>query len=154
FAEGRMRRSMRRDRRTGQLEDQGEQGTAAVEFALIMTLLLAIVFGTVQFGIAFSKFNVYTGAAREGARYAAVRCLPDSSTGCTNALIAAKVTSTAVGYPIGPGSPSGDIVCTSSNIGSFVTVSWAQSISVNIPFVPGMNPHTYTRTMKGVFRCE
>ena len=145
---------MRRDRRTGRIEYQGEQGTAAVEFALIMTLLLAIVFGTIQFGIAFSKFNVYTGAAREGARYAAVRCTPDSSTGCTNALIAAKVTSTAVGYPIGPGSPSEDIVCSSSNIGAFVTVSWNQSITVNIPFVPGMNPHTYTRTMKGVFRCE
>src|SRR5206468_8165930 len=133
FAEGRMRRSMRRDRRTGQLEDQGEQGTAAVEFALIMTLLLAIVFGTVQFGIAFSKFNVYTGAAREGARYAAVRCLPDSSTGCTNALIAARVSNAAVKYPITPGSPTADIVCTDSNVGAQVTVSWNQSISDNIP---------------------
>ena len=149
-----MRKSMRRTGRAGRAISQDEGGTAAVEFALIMTLLLAIVFGTIQFGIAFSKFNVYTGAAREGARYAAVRCQPDSTTGCTNALIAAKVASTAVGYSIGPGSPVEDIVCSSSNIGSFVTVSWNQSITVTIPFVPGMNPHTYTRTMKGVFRCE
>ena len=38
----------------------------------------------VEFGIAFSQLNVYTGAAREGARYAAVRCEPDSTTGCTS----------------------------------------------------------------------
>jgi len=131
-----------------------EGGVAAVEFAIVMTLLFIILFGIVQFGIAFSKVNVYTGAAREGARYAAVRCQPDSSTGCTNALIAAKVTAAAVGYAIGPGSPTEDVACSDSTIGQSVTVIWSQDIPVNIPFVPGLNPATYTRTVKGVFRCE
>src|SRR6185503_19473961 len=85
-------RTMRRLRR--------EEGAAAVEFALISVVLLTLVFGMIEFGIAFSKVNVYTGAAREGARYAAVRCAPDSSTGCTNALVSSKVTGAAVGYPI------------------------------------------------------
>ena len=129
-----------------------ETGAAAVEFAIVMVLLITIVFAIVSFGIAFSKLNVYTGAAREGARYAAVRCAP--STSCTNAQIAARVTTAAVGYPIGPGSPSANIVCSNATVGQMVTVSWAQNITVDIPFVPGLNPATFTRTVKGVFRCE
>ena len=131
-----------------------EDGVAAVEFAIVSVLLLTLVFGMIEFGIAYSKVNVYTGAAREGARYAAVRCQPDSSTGCTNALITAKVTAAAVGYAIGPGSPTEDVACSDSTIGQSVTVIWSQDITVNIPFVPGLNPATYTRTVKGVFRCE
>src|SRR6266498_4581775 len=71
-----------------------ERGAVAVEFAIIMIPLLIIVFGAIEFGIAFSKVNVYTGAAREGARYAAVRCSPNLS--CTNALIAQRVADSAV----------------------------------------------------------
>ena len=129
-----------------------EQGAAAVEFAIICVLLLIIVFGAIEFGIAFSKVNVYTGAAREGARYAAVRCSPNLS--CTNALIAQRVTDSAVGYPIGPGSPTADVQCSDTNVGAEVTVSWNQNITVNIPFVPGLNPKTFTRHVKAVFRCE
>jgi Flp pilus assembly protein TadG len=131
-----------------------ERGAAAVEFAIISVLLVILVFGMIEFGIAYSKVNVYTGAAREGARYAAVRCSPDSSTGCTNALIAARVNSAAVGYPIGPGAVAADTVCSDSTIGQPVTVSWNQDIEVNIPFVPGLNPATLTRHVKAVFRCE
>jgi Flp pilus assembly protein TadG len=129
-----------------------EAGAAAVEFAIISVLLITIVFAIVSFGIAFSKLNVYTGAAREGARLAAVRCAP--STSCTNAQIAARVSAAAVGYPIGPGSPSADVVCSNATVGQLVTVSWAQNITIDIPFVPGLNPGTFTRTVKGVFRCE
>jgi Flp pilus assembly protein TadG len=133
-----------------------QSGAAAVEFAIIMILLLIIVFGIVEFGIAFSKRNVYIGAAREGARYAAVRCAPEvkAPASCTNALIAQRVKDSAVGYPIGPGSPTADKVCSDSTLGQEVTVSWSQSITVNIPFIPGLNPHTYTMAAKGVFRCE
>jgi Flp pilus assembly protein TadG len=145
---------MHRSRRTPAAFLGHEDGAAAVEFAIIMTLLFIIVFGIVEFGIAFSKLNVYIGAAREGARYAAVRCQPDTTTGCSDALIAARVDSSAVGYAIGPGSPSEDVVCSSANIGAFVTVSWTQNITVDIPFLPGLNPITYTRTVRGVFRCE
>ena len=125
-----------------------------MEFAIISVLLLTLVFGLIEFGIAFSKVNVYTGAAREGARYAAVRCTPDSSTGCTDTMVAARVTSAAVGYPIGPGSVTANIVCSDSTIGQPVTVSWSQDITVNVPFVPGLNPATFTRDVKAVFRCE
>ncbi len=128
-----------------------------MEFAIIMIPLLIIVFGIVEFGIAFSKVNVYTGAAREGARFVAVRCAP--STPCTSGNLETRVINASAGYPIGPGTPTSTIdgspgFCTAGTVGQEVTVSWNQDITVDIPFVPGLNPATFTRNVKGVFRCE
>jgi Flp pilus assembly protein TadG len=47
-------------------------GAAAVEFALILPCLLALVFGIFQFGIAFNNWITITNAAREGARLASI----------------------------------------------------------------------------------
>ena len=124
-----------------------------MEFAIVMVLLVTILLGVIQFGIAMSKMEVYESAAREGARYAAVSCFPD--TPCTNAKIAARVQGAAIGYSIGPGSPAANGACGSTiPTGNPVTVSWTQSITINIPFVPGLNPRTISRTISGVFRCE
>jgi len=49
-----------------------EMGAAAVEFALILPLLTALVFGIFEFGMAWHTYQVITDAAREGARRAAV----------------------------------------------------------------------------------
>ena len=128
-----------------------EDGAVAVEFAIVLPLLCLILFGIIQFGIAFSQFEVYTGAAREGARYAAVRCAPDSTTGCTSTLIQNKVNGAAVGYSVGPGTPTESIACSGSTIGQNVTVSWSQNITINIPFWKSV---TTSKTVSAVFRCE
>ena len=120
----------------------------AVEFALLSVILLTIVLGVIQFGIALSKLEVYVSAAREGARYAAVHCRPEATT-CTQPLIAARVTQAANGNPIG-GSPDADIDCSISP-GQPVTVSWDQQIPVEIPLLPDM---TFTMNVAGTFRCE
>jgi Flp pilus assembly protein TadG len=125
----------------------------AVEFALISILLLTIMLGVIQFGIALSKLEVYVSAAREGARYAAVHCAPDDP--CDNDKIAARVQNAAIGYTIGPGAVTASGTCGDTiPLGDPVTVSWTQNIEINIPFVPGMNPLTVTRDIEGVFRCE
>jgi hypothetical protein len=49
-----------------------ETGASAVEFALILTLLVFFLFGTIQFGIAYNRYQGLQAAAREGARIAAV----------------------------------------------------------------------------------
>jgi len=49
-----------------------ERGASAVEFAIILPVLIMLVFGIVQFGVAFNKYISLTHAAREGARLAAV----------------------------------------------------------------------------------
>jgi TadE-like protein len=131
----------------------GQHGAVAVEFAILMVVLITILLAVIQFGIATSKVEVYVSAAREGARYAAVGCFPDDP--CDNAKIAARVQDAAVGYPIGPGSPSASGVCGDTiPAGDPVTVSWTQNITINIPFVPGLNPMTISRPIEAVFRCE
>src|SRR6266567_3995927 len=49
-----------------------ERGASAVEFAIIASLLFMIVFGTIQFGIAYNRYQGLQAAALEGARIAAV----------------------------------------------------------------------------------
>ena len=42
-------------------------GTVAIEFALVLPLLLAIVFGIIQFSLIFNNITVLTNAASTGA---------------------------------------------------------------------------------------
>ena len=53
---------------------RSESGAELIEFALTFPLLLLVVFGIVDFGLLFQKYEVVTNAAREGARIAV---LPD-----------------------------------------------------------------------------
>jgi Flp pilus assembly protein TadG len=51
---------------------RSEEGQGIVEFAFVLPLLLALVLGIVQFGIAFNNYLTITDATRVGARKAAV----------------------------------------------------------------------------------
>ena len=50
---------------------EDESAVALLEFALFVSLLLVLVFGTIDFGRALFTANNLTAAAREGARYGA-----------------------------------------------------------------------------------
>ncbi|MDL2122415.1 MAG: pilus assembly protein [Deltaproteobacteria bacterium] len=45
-----------------------QKGATIVEFAIVLSLLLALIFGIVEFGLAIFNRQVITNAAREGAR--------------------------------------------------------------------------------------
>ena len=47
-------------------------GQALAEFAIVLPVLLLIVFGIIEFSLAFRTFQVVTNSAREGARVAVV----------------------------------------------------------------------------------
>ena len=49
-----------------------ENGASAVEFAIILPILVILVFGIFEFGIAYNNWIALTHAAREGARLTAV----------------------------------------------------------------------------------
>ena len=51
---------------------RGEQGAAAVEFAIVASIFFMLVFGIIDFGFGFHTWNATANAAREGARRAAV----------------------------------------------------------------------------------
>jgi hypothetical protein len=126
-----------------------QRGAAAVEFVILLPILVVILFAITSFGLAFSRFVNYISAAREGARYAAVHCSPEA-TQCTQDLIEERVTDAAVGYPIGPGAPDADRDCT-LDPGLPVMVSWEQEIPIHVPLLPDLSR---TVTIEGSFRCE
>jgi Flp pilus assembly protein TadG len=49
-----------------------DDGQALVEFALVLPLLALVLFGVIQFGIAFNNYVTLTDAVRAGARTASV----------------------------------------------------------------------------------
>lgn len=51
---------------------KNERGQALVEMALVLPILILIIFGITEFGRIINAKIIVTGAAREGARYAAV----------------------------------------------------------------------------------
>lgn len=72
---------------------RNEDGQAMVELAFVLPVLIAVMLGIVQFGIAFNNYVTMTDATRAGARKAAVsRFLHDSGT-AAKAVVYADATS-------------------------------------------------------------
>jgi Flp pilus assembly protein TadG len=55
-----------------------QEGQSLVEFALVIPIFILVFFAIIEFGRLWETMNVMTGAAREGARIAAVTA-PDAS---------------------------------------------------------------------------
>lgn len=94
---------------------RSEEGQTLVEFVLVAPVLLLILFGIVQFGVAFKNSMVVTDAVRAGARKAAV-----SST-------ATNPTATAQQAVIGA---AGDL--DASKLHVVVTSTWRAGDSVTV----------------------
>ena len=75
----------------------GERGSATVEFALLLPLLLLLIFGIIDFGRALNAQITLTQAAREGVRLAAmdssnvVSRTQAAATGLSNVTVSATV---------------------------------------------------------------
>lgn len=125
-----------------------QDGAAAVEFALISIILFTVIFAIIQYGFWLSEYQVMQGAAREGARVAAVR---GDTTAINNAITQAASPYTVTG-PITVITENSQPNCTPNTIGQLVTVSWTQSMQGHLfALVP---PLPDTKDIKGVFRCE
>jgi len=130
-----------------------EEGVAAVEFAIILPLLCLILFGVLEFGRVWSQYQLFQGAAREGARCAAVK-----ATEFSDCNIQEEVNQAAEPYEVdGPIAVNIDGVgpaadgCTDATRGKDVSVSWDQPLQVDIPF---WNNLTVNSNIEAVFRCE
>src|SRR5205814_4171278 len=76
-----VRRAMTKTRRQGW---SSERGTAILETAMTLPLLLLVSVGIFEFGRAYQTWQVMTNAAREGAR---VAILPNAANGATDARV-------------------------------------------------------------------
>jgi Flp pilus assembly protein TadG len=100
-----------------------ERGAVAVEFALLLPLLLSLVFGIIQFGLALNEKLTLTHAAREGARAAVVGADP-----------VAAVKDAATGLGLQSGDVTINTACSDKTSGEEASVTANGSFELSIPF--------------------
>lgn len=138
----------------------GDRGAAAVEFALILPILLLLVFGIIDFSRAYNARITLSQAAAEGARALAI----SSATSSTNDPTAQRAARTAVAAAVDGGLlTSGEIVyvtlqtCTSPTV---TRPTPEARVQIRVPFryatpLPGLArlaPFSVTAT--GVRQCS
>ena len=126
-----------------------DRGAVAVEFALILPLLLVILFGIVQFGITFNRQQGIHAAAREGAR---IGSLP----GTTSAEIEDRVMDALDGVPLASTptvtiSPAAGRPCSAGAGSATVIVTVEAETTLEIPL---WGVATVDLQSTGEFRCE
>ncbi len=119
-----------------------ERGAAAVEFAILLPVLMLILFGIVDFGMIMYSREVITNASREGARAGIVQ----SATKLTTGQIQAVVTNYLTGTGINPGT------VTTTVTGAGLTAPNTLDVTVTYPynfFAPGILGLGTTITLTG-----
>ena len=123
----------------------GDRGAAAVEFALVVPVLLLLVFGVAEFGRAYNIQTTLSGAAREGARTMALQ----------NDVSAANAATVAAARPLelsgGQISVSPD-ACPLSGTTSADTVR--VTVTYQMPFVTSLFGSGLRLTGNGVMQCN
>jgi Flp pilus assembly pilin Flp len=124
-----------------------QDGAAAVEFALLLPLLVLLLFGLIEFGFAFSTRIQATNAAREAARRAVVGVDDWADIG------AGKPFWQVVKEEAGVGSISNCVLSTDDVLGGTLTVTFDFPLNLAIPFMP--NPPSWkTGTATASMRIE
>ncbi len=120
---------------------RSEQGATAVEFALVVPVLLILLIGVIEFGRVFNAQLQVTSAARESVRVMAIQKEPALAKSA--ALAAAPGLSPALRVENVAVSPSS---CTAT---TDVTVT----ISYSVSLVSGLFANAIPLTGKAVMRC-
>ncbi len=132
-----------------------ERGASAVELALVTPLLFLVLFGILEFGIAFLHVQSIRTAVREGGRAAAVGAPVSTTQQKTVAASSGSIPSGQASLVQVSSSQGGR--CTPQNIGADVTVSYDTAnlpdggVIVRIPLIPEIR---MTPVLSASFRCE
>jgi Flp pilus assembly protein TadG len=132
-----------------------DSGAAAVEFALVLPVLLLVVFAIIDFGRMYWEQVTLTSAAREGVRIAALgesnpTVVRSKTLGAAPGIDAADITVSLDGTTVTSTSPDG----TACTPGEQVTVTATTDFSYLTP-LPGLAGFIGidSLTGKGVMRC-
>jgi len=116
-----------------------QSGTATIEFAVALPLLLAVLMATAEFGRMLSQYDTLNKAVRDGARYLAANALaaggttgvititPAVTTATKNLVV--KGNTTGAGNALLPSFTAGNVTVT--NLGNGYV-----SVSAAYPYVP------------------
>lgn len=134
------------DRIAHRLPHPRERGAAAVEFAILLPVLLLLIFGIIDFGRMLNAQITLTEAAREGARAAALGQDADSRVQAASGVLKG-VTDTVTTCPAS-GASSANTTVTTSYTFTFVT-----PVAALAPLFGGSLSGSYTLTGKGIMPC-
>lgn len=121
-----------------------EKGQSLVEFALLLPVFLLIVVGITEFGRAWMTKNMLTGAAREGARVAAVQLTFPLSQSAGIARVNSVLSGTGITPTVNVTDPGGTV----NSIQVDVTYTYSVVVTGFIPGLPASFPLTGTATMR------
>ena len=132
---------MRRQRSMGD-----ERGAGLAEFALVAPVLLMVLFGIIEFGMAFSRAQAITAAAREGGRLASL-----SSTTTADVTDRVDATLGAMSFDSPPTVAVSPTTGCAGREGESITVVVSAPHRITIPFALDRE---VTLSGEAVFRCE
>jgi Flp pilus assembly protein TadG len=121
---------------------RSERGSASLEFALVLPLLLVLTLAVLQVGLLVRDELVLVGAARAGAREAAVTEDDD------------RVRDAVARAAPGLDAESIDVAISRSHRGDPATVSLRYEDPTRVPFVGWLFPRTITLRGEGTMRQE
>jgi len=134
-----------------------EDGASAAEMAQLAALLFMVLFGIIEFGLAFLQVQSIKTGVREGGRAAAVGAATSTVQAKTVDASSGAIPSSLQGN-VSVDFPGSSTNCNSNNIGQDVTVSFPTStlnsgaaIVVRIPLLPDIH---ITPDIQAQFRCE
>lgn len=157
-----------------------DHGAAAVEFALVLPILLSIVLGIIAFGFIFASQISLNSAARDAARAGVVQPLSGTGLSCADIAKLARASSHPLGgaaqsvdvtvrdyknniactFPAGNSSPSAGadtkFPCSGSNLSAdpllSVQLTYVAEVPFKVPYLPGSSQQPLTAN--GSFQCE
>ena len=126
-----------------------ERGASAVEFALLLPVLMLVLFGTIEFGMVMYSREVLTNASREGARAGIVQQIPKPTAG----QIQAVVTNYLTGTGINPANVTVNVIGAGGVFPNNLTVSTSYPYVFFAPGILGLGT-SITLTTQTVMRHE
>jgi Flp pilus assembly protein TadG len=112
-----------------------QKGASAVEFALILPLLVVFVFGIIEFGLLLYNQQVITNASREGARAGIVQP-PGVSFATIQGVVQTYTSNHLVTFTSGVVTPTVTVLNTTT--GGNVCVSFSDNLRVTVTY-----PYTF-----------
>jgi Flp pilus assembly protein TadG len=138
------------DDRGGHMKRKNQRGVAAVEFALVLPILLALLFGTAQFGWLMNNYMVLTNAASLGAHLlASERGYATPYTDTQQAILASTAalkSALTITMSVGGTSCSSDSTCATA-LGTSTqapTAGTEARVSLGYSFTPLFNGALYS----------
>ncbi|MGK3649957.1 TadE/TadG family type IV pilus assembly protein [Pseudarthrobacter enclensis] len=122
------------------MSKDSERGAAAVEFAILLPLLLMLVLGTIEFGRAYNAQITLTNAARDGVRVMAIAKDP----------VEAKKKAQAAAASISTSIPAADIMLSTEVCPTDAQVTL--TIKYNLSTITGI-AGPFPMTGRGVMLC-